>query len=672
MTRVRPQTVIQDDVVTVEPGQMAQTSLTVRNVGDQIAEYEISMVPDCVAASWTQAEPPSFRLMPGKDQRVLLRFNPPVDSSTPAGSFPYGVIVTPDEQHQAPAVAEGDIAIGAFHALATELKPPQSRGRWRGKHVVKLHNQGTDDVRVKVSAPTDDDGLSYALAPTTLAIPPRSRAEAFLKVRPRTLKFMGKPADHAFEVTYRRRGDSRAPVGLPGAGVPEGGEVESQLQGSFTQKPLVSKLMLVVLGLLVAGGVLLAVLRPWEKPEPKGAPAPLEDVQMVSHEQDAVVMSLDSPPNIDQVQVREVTCSTASDVLPAEENVLEPIELSGAGTRHETLEGFTPGETHCFQTRALRGEEVSIWAPRPAFQVEVGNTVGSPAKVEPLHVGACLVDVDWTLVQPENEAVTYEVVVGDQAVGDAVTAGPVKSDALPAGEPVDVTVATIVEGFDPAISEPVTVDIPEDCEEQDEQPREAAEAEQAAAEGEEDEGESDGEATTTTSPGTSVGQPTDFSTPESGRYWLLISQGEQRLEGDEFNVWRTMWPFFGLEVGLWTPLVETEVESPEDLQAIEDVEEIQQPRFGLVGSDVLLPQDLMRIRGTQPSDEIYYVDLDYGDDRRAAEQDCADLNAFLEFFRDFGMTGQPCVLVTPDGRTQRVEASDIDVEARVGDAAVPD
>lgn len=662
MTRVRPETVIEDDVVTVEPGQMAQTSLTVRNTGEQIAEYEVSLVPDCVASAWTQADPPSFRLLPGKDQRVLLRFNPPLDSSTPAGSFPYGVIVKPDEHHQAPAVAEGDIAIGAFHALAAELKPPQSRGRWRGKHVVKLHNQGTDDLRVKVSAPGDDEGLSYALAPTTLAIPPRTRAEAFLKVRPRSLKIMGKPADHAFEMTYRRRGDSRAAVGVPGTGVPEGGEVESQLQGSFTQKPLVSKLMLVVLGLLVVGAALLAVFRPWEKPEPKAAPDPLEDVQMVSHAQDAVVVSWNSPPNIDQVQIREVECSTASDVLPAEKELLEPIEMSGAGARHETLEGFTPGEAHCFQTRALQGDELSIWAPRPAFQVEVGNTVGSPAGVEPVHVGACKVDVDWTLVEPENDAVTYEVLLGEQAVGDPVTAGPVKSDELPPGESVDVVVQTIVEGFEPAASEPVTVDVPEDCEEQEEQPREAAEAE-AAAEGEDEETGDEENGATTPDPGSE--QLTDFSESESGRFWLLISQGEQRLEGQDFRIWETMWPVFGRHVGLWTPLSQQEVNTPDDLEGIEGIEDVQQPRLAIVGSDVLLPPRLQRVRGTQLGDEVLFVDLGYGDDREAAENDCADLNAFYEFFKELGMTGQPCVLVTPDGRTEPVRASGLDVDAKV-------
>lgn len=660
MTRVRPETVIEDDVVTVEPGQMAQTNLTVRNTGEQIAEYEVSMVPDCVAASWTQADPPSFRLMPGKDQRVLLRFNPPLDSSTPAGSFPYGVIVRPDEHHQAPAVAEGDIAIGAFHALAAELKPPQSRGRWRGKHVVKLHNQGTDDLRVKVNAPADDKGLSYALAPTTLAIPPRTRAEAFLKVRPRTLKIMGKPADHAFELTYRRRGDSRAPVGMPGTGVPEGGEVESPLQGSFTQKPLVSKLMLVVLGLLVAAGVLLAVFRPWEKPEPRSAPAPLEDVQMVSHAQDAVVVSWDSPPNIDQVQIREVECSTASDVLPAEKELLDPIEMSGAGARHETLEGFPPGETHCFQTRALQSDEVSIWAPRPAFSVEVGNTVGAPGKVEPVHVGACKVDVDWTLVEPESDAVTYQVLFGEEAVGDPVTAGPVTSEELTPGEPVDVAIQTIVGDRESEPSEPVTVDVPEDCEEQEEVPREAAESEAAAEGSEEDEEGEDGEdgEDGPTSPGGTT-EPDEVE----GEFWLLIRQGEE-MDRETFDLWTNQWAVFGFHAGIYDP--PGSQENAEELFSVEGIQDFVQPKYGQVGLEVTVSERLMALPGTQEGDEILYVDLDYGDDQETAQKHCADLNAFYEFFED--MPGQPCELVAPSGdRAFPVRASDIDVEAILED-----
>jgi len=308
--------VVQDALVTVEPGQMAQTILTVRNTGDEIAEYDVVVVPDCVAAPWTDAVPPTFRLMPGKDQQVAIRFRPPLDASTPAGCFPYGVQVTPKEaRHQAPTVAEGDIAVGAVHALDVTLRPPQSRGRWRGRHTVKVQNQGTDDVRVKLSVADDDEALSYALAPTTVTVPPRSTAEAFLRVRPRSPQLMGRPVDHSFAVGYRRRADGR--VGLAGlAGVPSDGEVAVEIPGTFTQKPLLSRLLLAVLALLAAGLVLLLVLRPWEDPPPRRPPEPLENVTMISPSDGQVIVAWDTTPRVEAVELREVECSTAADVIP--------------------------------------------------------------------------------------------------------------------------------------------------------------------------------------------------------------------------------------------------------------------------------------------------------------------------------------------------------------------
>lgn len=633
--RIRPETAVQDALVTVEPGQMAQTVLTVRNTGDEIAEYDVELVPDCVAAPWTEAVPATFRLMPGKDQQVTLRFRPPLDSSTPAGCFPYGVQVRPKEtRHQAPVVAEGDLAVGAVHALDVRLKPPQSRGRWRGRHTVLLENQGTDDIRVKVSVADDDEALSFALAPTTVTVPPRATVEAFLRVRPQTPQLLGRPVDHPFAVAYRRRSDSR--VGLAGtagrAGVPSDGEVAAEVQGTFTQKPLLSRLLLAALGLLVVAVALLLVLRPWEKPPPRRPPDPLENVTMISHTAGEVVVSWDTTPNVTAVEIREVECSTAADVIPVAVGEVTSVETSGSGRQMYTVEGLTGPAERCLQLRALAGDEGSIWAPRPAGRVRLGQTLPPPTDVEASHADDCAVEVTWTALAPEGDEVLYQVAVDGEPVAEAAAADRAVLDDQAPGETLDVTVQALAGDLRSAPSESVTVDVPDPCAgTQGEAPGDDGGGAPASP-GETPVGEGD------------TGGPEDEAGADEGvvrlddRYWLLIIPPAERLDEQDFNLWVTQWQALAVrEVGLGPP---------------------PQPRLGTVGVDVTLPEGLGEAPdgvAIPPGTEILYVDL-YGDDEGSGAQAraaCAALNqAAVEI--DFQLLSPPCRLVHPDGRVEDV------------------
>jgi hypothetical protein len=627
--RTRPETLVQDAVVTVEPGQMAQTVMTVRNVGDEIAEYEVSIVPDCVAAPWAEAVPATFRLMPGRDQQVTLRFRPPLDSSTPAGSFPYGVLVAPKEaRHQAPVVVEGDLAVGAVHALDVRLRPPQSRGRWRGRHTVEIRNEGTEDVRVKLHVADDDEALSYALAPTTVTVPPRKRAEAFLRIRSRTPQLLGRPTDHAFAVTYRRRADSRVAFG----NVPSDGEVAVDVPGTFTQKPLIPRWMLVLLALLAVAAVLLLTLRPWEKPPPRRPPAPLANVTMVSSVEDEVIVSWDTRPDVTAVEMREVECATAADVIPVAVGEVTSVETSGSGRQMYTLSGLAGAPERCLQVRAVADKEASIWGPRPAVRVRLGQTLPPPADVEAVHAGDCAVDIRWAALAPESGDVVYQVAVDGTPAGSPLKAAGLVLEDQPAGETVEVTVEAAVGQLRSAASEPVEVEIPDPCI--------GTEGSEAGT-GTNSPPGSDGGETSTTTDGSGSGNGQEGIVRLEDRFWLLILPPAGRLDEQDFNLWVTQWQAFGArDVGL-TP-------SP-------------QPRLGTVGADVILPDELGSGGAGQqgpvipPGTKILYVDL-YEEDEAKARANCAALNKAADSV-DFLLFSPPCRLVHPDGKVEDVAPS---------------
>lgn len=452
-TRTRPEAVIADEHVAVEPGQYAQTNMTVRNTGSEIAEYNVSMVPDSVPGPWMEAVPATFRLMPGREQQVLLRFQPPLDSSTDAGTFPYGVIIVPDEvEHQAQVVVEGDVSVGAIHALEVGVRPRISKGRWRGKHVMVLHNRGTEDTRVKLQAVDEDDALSLALAPTSLTVPARTTVEAFIAVRPRSPKVMGKPVDHPFQITYRRRVDGRTSAGS----LPAGGELEAQVSASFRHKPLISPL-LIMLGLLLIGLiVLLLIMRPWEKAEARQPPDPV----LISGSSDGakILVSWNNPSDISEILIQEVDCATADHVLPTA--IGEPISFTPAGaSQTQPLEpDFELGSTHCFQSRAVSPRGSSVWAPSPAEQVVVGTVIPSPEIT--VETEGCGVVVNWPQVEVDGD-VEYVVFIND-AAEEPVTGGPQTYKELDPGE-TRVFARTVVGENKSSPSATQNVQIPEDC-----------------------------------------------------------------------------------------------------------------------------------------------------------------------------------------------------------------
>jgi len=462
MARTRPEIAIADGLVTVEPGQVAQTTVTVRNTGTELAEYKVSLVPGCVPAAWTEATPPTVRVFPGKDQRVVLRFRPPMDSSTAAGTFPYGVRVTPDEaNHQASVVGEADVAVGAIHALDVKLRPRQSRGRWRGKHLVQIRNRGTEGIRVRLSAADEQEELSFALAPATIAAPPQATSEAFLRVRPRSPRVFGKPSNHPFDITYRRRTGSR-PGGA--GGLTSDGELEASVSGAFTQKPILSPGLIALLMLVVAGLVLLLTLAPWEKPEPIRPPNPPQNARLVVKDDNTVAVQWEGSPRFTTVEIREVTCESAADVFPLPLGEPQSVEAT-SGPQSQSIGPFDDDSEHCVQVRGLAGEVASIWSPSPAMKVAIGSNVPAAPVVSAKYVGECAIQVSWTPVVSDAGDAVYNVNVGGKPQQPVTNTSQVYEGQRP-GDNVEVFATAVVDGVESERSAPVTVAIPDDCDEE--------------------------------------------------------------------------------------------------------------------------------------------------------------------------------------------------------------
>ena len=352
-----------DELVVVEPGQVAQTSIRLRNTSDRVMHYALRPVPSGPAASWLTIAPESIRLLEGDDGRADVFIRPPSGAQTSAGRVAFAIMADPgSDSGLLPTVAEADVAVGAIHALDAHLVPSRSRGRLSGKLRAEFVNLGNEEVRISVSGSDESDNelLHFASADGRVAVPSGGAAAAFMKVRPDKPIFVGKPVDHPFVVTYTRRSGRSAQ--LESAASPE---IAATLNGAFTQKPIVSKWMMVVGVLMIALAAIVFVVRQATAADPVPA-APQVPKLADEPEQDetGLILLFDVSDNPDHVEV-ELVDPPPDGRFDLAKPKSDPFQSEGDGsTRRVTvpLERSDDSQNVVFRFRSVGADgRMSIW-----------------------------------------------------------------------------------------------------------------------------------------------------------------------------------------------------------------------------------------------------------------------------------------------------------------------
>lgn len=246
----------------VDPGSSATATLRLRNDGDTVEEYRLSVVGDPV--EWTRIAPDTLRLYPGDEGSAEVVFAPPRSAGTTAGTVRFGVLVRPRENPELSNVAEGILDVSAFGEMRVELLPVTVRGRLSGRPRVAVDNLGNSTLPAQISGQDDEDVLTFRPVPETVRIAQGRTRLARVRIRPGGVKLFGQPERYPFALTVAptAEGTPGAPAspGTPGVAPP------AQLRGTFVRLPLFPKWLLVLLGLLLAAAGVSAAL--WFVPRP--------------------------------------------------------------------------------------------------------------------------------------------------------------------------------------------------------------------------------------------------------------------------------------------------------------------------------------------------------------------------------------------------------------------
>lgn len=237
--------------LTVAPGGVATTTLTVRNGLDIVEAYSLEVVGDC--AAWTTVEPARVSLYPGTSTTVTVRLAPPRSPAARAGEFPLGIRVLPTERPDLVTVPETTVTVTPFQELQAAIAPRRRRGWLRGRYRTSARNLGNAPGTVVFTPGQAGEDLRFKVTPEKLRLEPGESGEVRVQARARKLIWFGKQATWPFEVTV-----SPEEVGPPGEEpVPAPAEPPTAAQrpvlsGEFLQIPIFPRWLLALLAALIA------------------------------------------------------------------------------------------------------------------------------------------------------------------------------------------------------------------------------------------------------------------------------------------------------------------------------------------------------------------------------------------------------------------------------------
>jgi len=189
---------LRSPVVSVEPGGEAVAEVSIKNAGSIVDQFLCNVLGE--ASAWARCDPPVVSLFPGAEEIVRVHFAPPRAASVTAGSIPFGVQVTSQEDREFSQVEEGTVQVGGFSALAVKVVPRTSQGKRTAKHRVEITNSGNVPLQASLDAVDPDAQLAFSFDPRTVEVPGGGEAVVELRVVASSAA-KGSPKRHTFTVS---------------------------------------------------------------------------------------------------------------------------------------------------------------------------------------------------------------------------------------------------------------------------------------------------------------------------------------------------------------------------------------------------------------------------------------------------------------------------------------
>jgi serine/threonine protein kinase/beta-lactam-binding protein with PASTA domain len=250
-----------------EAGGGAELAVRVRNQGDTVAAYDLSV--DGIPADWWTASPERLHLNPWgtageSEATATFTFHPPRGAQALARRWDATVRVRRCDRDDPPI--EQSLTLGLtvlpFAQLGVRLRPEDTAGRFRGKFTIEASNDGNADAPLDIALRDSSDACRFRLTEKTV-VPSGQTHDIKCEVRPRRLRWLGRSITHTVEAEVFTA---------------SGGGSGRRVGGRFVQRALLPwwlPILLAVLATAAGAAVLIhSPSRPGPGPGPTFVPSP--------------------------------------------------------------------------------------------------------------------------------------------------------------------------------------------------------------------------------------------------------------------------------------------------------------------------------------------------------------------------------------------------------------
>ncbi|HEY79310.1 MAG TPA: hypothetical protein G4O09_09375 [Dehalococcoidia bacterium] len=181
----------------VAAGDTAEATATLHNQGQTVDQLTISI--DGLDPGWYSIPVSSVALFPNDQDKLKILIHPPKKAETKAGSYPFRVNVTSQENPAEITTVDLLVEIRALPEMEVSISPQRVVGH-KGIYKVAINNKSSSDALVRLRASDVQGKLRYNLEPEIFTVPGSGHSEATLEVRLGWLDFFGGSKEFDFEV----------------------------------------------------------------------------------------------------------------------------------------------------------------------------------------------------------------------------------------------------------------------------------------------------------------------------------------------------------------------------------------------------------------------------------------------------------------------------------------
>jgi beta-lactam-binding protein with PASTA domain len=163
------------DDLTVDPGSTVTTTVTIRNLGTRVEEFEL--ITQGPGADFASITPDTLSIYPDLEQRAVVRFAPVRGPQSVAGVTTFEIVARSVVHSDVSDVARGRLTVTPFQSLSAALTPDVSRGRKPARHLVSVTNGGNTPVETQLAFKDQDSTLTFEPQEGAASLQPGDKVE---------------------------------------------------------------------------------------------------------------------------------------------------------------------------------------------------------------------------------------------------------------------------------------------------------------------------------------------------------------------------------------------------------------------------------------------------------------------------------------------------------------